>query len=182
MKHLGTQRLETERLLLRRFEMDDADAMFTNWASDHEVTKYLTWPTHTSVAVSSAVLRDWTANYEQPDYYQWAIVWKGSGEPIGSIAVVSQNDKVGKAEVGYCIGRSWWHRGITAEALQAVIKFLINEVGMQRVSARHDPRNANSGAVMRKCGMRYEGTLRCDDWNNLGVCDACIYSILASEL
>lgn len=67
------------------------------------------------------------------------------------------------------------------EALGAVIGFLFDEVGMNRVEARHDPRNPNSGAVMRKCGMKYEGTLRQSDWNDQGICDASWYSILAED-
>ena len=59
--------------------------------------------------------------------------------------------------------------------------FLFDKVGIQRVESRHDPKNPNSGAVMRKCGMKYEGTLRKADWNNQGICDACYYSLLASE-
>jgi ribosomal-protein-alanine N-acetyltransferase len=64
------------------------------------------------------------------------------------------------AHIGYCIGRKWWHSGITSEALESVIQFLIEEVGLNRIESRHDPRNPNSGAVMKKCGMKYEGTLR----------------------
>ena len=63
MNHKGTVTLETERLILRRFTMDDADAMFQNWASDDEVTKYLTWPTHTDVSVSKTVINSWLELY-----------------------------------------------------------------------------------------------------------------------
>ena len=63
MKHCGTQTLETDRLLLRRFVVDDADAMFQNWASDPEVTKYLTWPPHADAEVSKAVLEAWVSSY-----------------------------------------------------------------------------------------------------------------------
>ena len=80
MQHLGTKRLETQRLILRPFTMDDAPAMFANWASESEVTKYLTWPTHTGVDVSEKVLVDWVGHYGEPDYYQWAIVPKDVGE------------------------------------------------------------------------------------------------------
>ena len=59
MRHCGTQLLETDRLILRRFETGDAEAMFRNWASDPNVTKYLTWPAHTGIGVSKAVLEDW---------------------------------------------------------------------------------------------------------------------------
>ena len=178
MNHLGTQTLETPRLILRPFTLEDAPVMYRNWASDPEVTKYLTWPTHPSVQVSQMVLSDWVSCYEKKDYYQWAIVLRETGEPIGSMAVVSQRDDVGKAEIGYCIGRRWWRQGITPEALSAVIRFLMDEVGMQRIEARHDPRNPASGAVMRKCGMTFEGTLRRSDWNNQGLCDASYYAIV----
>lgn len=179
MKHLGTVELITSRLRLRRFNLADADAMFANWASDPEVTKFLTWPAHADANVSRCVLESWLDGYEKDNYYQWAIEFEG--EPVGSISVVSVNDSVETVQIGYCIGRRWWHKGITSEALEAVIKFFFEEVGVNRVEARHDFNNPNSGAVMRKCGMQYEGTLRQSDRNNQGICDACWYSILRSE-
>lgn len=181
MKHLGTKRMETERLLLRPFTLDDAEVMFYSWASDPEVTKYLTWPAHESVEVSRWVLSDWCSHYGEPDYYQWAIVPKELGEPIGSIAVVRADNQAQWVEIGYCIGKQWWHRGYVSEALKALIAFFFEEVGVGRIQARHDPRNPNSGAVMRKCGLVCEGTLRRADVNNQGICDECIYSILREE-
>lgn len=182
MEHKGTKRIGTKRLILRRFTIDDAAAMYKNWASDTGVTKYLMWQAHKDVSVSAEVLRDWVSNYAKNDFYQWAIVFKEfSDDPIGSIAVVSADETVGKAHIGYCIGKPWWHKGIMSEALGAVIDFLFDEVGVNRVESRHDPRNPNSGAVMKKCGMKYEGTLRRSDHNNQGICDASYYGILADE-
>ncbi len=181
MNHLGTQTIEAARLTLRRFTMADAEPMLRNWASDPEVTKYLTWPPHANVEVSRMVLSDWVKNYEKPDFYQWAIILKETGEPIGSISAVHLSDSVGLAHIGYCIGQPWWHRGYTSEALKAVIDFFFDRVGANRVEARHDPRNPHSGGVMRKCGMQYEGTLRQYDRNNQGICDASWYGILAGE-
>ena len=181
MKHLGTKYLETERLILRPFAIEDAQAMFDNWASDPEVTKFLTWPTHASVEISAMVLADWTSHYGEENFYQWAIVPRELGQPIGSIAVVNQKDGMASVEIGYCIGRNWWHRGIMTEALQRVIEFFFREVGANRVEAQHDANNPNSGAVMRKCGMTLEGTLRQAGQNNRGVCDLCVYAILAED-
>ena len=76
MIHRGTQSIETERLLLRRFSISDADAMYNNWASDPEVTKFLTWSAHSSVIDSRAALEAWVSSYSQKNYYQWAIVLK----------------------------------------------------------------------------------------------------------
>ena len=119
MKHLGTKQLETERLILRRFRVSDAQAMYENWARDSEVTKYLTWPAHRGPEVSEAVLSAWAKDYAQ--------------------------------------------------------------VGVNRVECRHDSNNPHSGMVMKKCGMRYEGTLRQADRNNQGLCDACMYGLLRSD-
>ena len=180
-EHKGTQTLETSRLILRRATREDAEAMFRNWASDPEVTRYLTWPTYEKVETAYAILDMWVPEYENPAFYQWFIVPKELGEPIGSISVVRQRDDIGEAEIGYCIGSAWWHRGFMSEALKVVIEFLFTEVGMNRISARHDPRNPNSGAVMRKCGMQYEGTSRASDRNNQGICDIATYGILRND-
>ena len=181
LTHKGTQTIETERLILRQARREDAEPMFRNWASDPEVTKYLTWPTYEKVETAHQILDLWASEYEKPDYYQWMIELKEIGEPIGSISVVRQNERVEEAEIGYCIGRRWWHQGVTSEALAAVIDWLFAEVGMNRVAARHDPNNPHSGGVMRKCGMTYEGTMRSADRNNQGICDTAQYAILRNE-
>ena len=59
--------------------------------------------------------------------------------------------------------------------------FLFDTVGYNRIESRHDPRNPNSGKVMMKCGMKFEGTMRSSDWNNQGICDASYYALLRSE-
>ena len=182
MKHCGTRTLETGRLVLRRFCINDAQAMFDNWAGDCEVTKYLTWPTHENVETSRAILADWVSGYEKDDRYQWAITLKENGDaPIGSIGVVKKNDDIQMVHIGYCIGQSWWNRGIMSEALSALIKFFFEEVGAIRIELYHDTRNAASGKVMQKCGLIYEGTFRQAERNNQGICNAAMYAILAEE-
>ena len=181
LTHKGTQTIETQRLVLRCAELTDAEAMFRNWASDPEVTKYLTWPPHTSLEVSRRILENWVEANAQIDRYHWMIVLKELGQPIGSITVVEHRDDIGEAEVGYCIGKQWWHKGLVTEAMMAVMGYLFDQVGMNRVEARHDLNNPHSGGVMKKCGMRYEGTLRRADRNNQGICDTAVYGMLKEE-
>ncbi len=181
MNHLGTVPIETERLLLRRFTMEDADTAFRNWMSDPAVTKFLRWPTHKSIDVTKWVLNDWISQYKDPTFYSWAIVLKEPGEPMGSIAVVEQDERTAKIQIGYCIGRLWWHQGYTSEALSALLPFFFEQVGANRVESMHDPKNPHSGDVMKKCVLRYEGTLRQADWNNTGIVDACMYGMLAED-
>lgn len=180
MNHLGTRELATDRLTLRRFEIEDAEYMFYNWASDEEVTKYLTWPAHESVEVSENVLKEWVSNYSDVKYYQWAIELNDLEQPIGSIGVVKSNEATECMTVGYCIGAKYWNKGYTSEALREVIRFLIAEVGVGRVESYHDTNNPNSGKVMASAGMEYEGTLRRADVNNQGICDVAYYSKIRS--
>lgn len=134
MRHQGTKTIVTKRLILRQFTMEDAPAMYRNWASDLEVTKYLTWPTHSSAEVSRQVLIDWTGQYEDNTFYQWAIVPKEFGEPVGSIGVVRLNEQAQLAHIGYCIGANWWHQGITSEAMQVICSMMLALTGWNPVT------------------------------------------------
>ena len=182
MNHLGAKTIETERLILRPFKLSDAEPMYNNWANDPEVTRYLTWQPHKNVEATREVISRWIKEAEDPENYQWAIVLKELDEPIGSISVVALVNERDIVSIGYCIGRKWWHQGITSEAFEAVIRFMFDEVGVNRLEARHNVFNPNSGGVMKKCGLTYEGTLRqaaSDNSNSL--IDLCVYSILRSE-
>lgn len=127
MKHCGTQKLETDRLILRRYISEDAISMYKNRASDEDVTKYLMWQPHLSPEVSRSVTDEWVRQYANENFYHWAIVLKENGnEPIGDIAVVNMNEKVSMAHIGYCLGKKWWHQSIMSEALKAVTDFLFD--------------------------------------------------------
>lgn len=181
MEHKGTVTLETERLILRKFREEDIVPAYRNWCSDERVTEFLRWPTHRNLETTERIVRGWIEESGRNDVYQWAIVLREIDEPIGTISVVDRNEALDILHIGYCIGSRWWHQGITSEAFAAVIDFLFREVGANRIESQHDPDNPYSGAVMKKCGMTYEGTLRQADFSNRGIVDACIYSILKRE-
>lgn len=181
MIHKGTVHLETERLILRRYVLEDAEAMFRNWVNDPDVTRFLTWQPHGSIDVTRKILLSDIAKYEDLSHYQWAVMPKSLTEPIGGINVVRTDESCHCFEIAYRMGKAWWNQGFASEALTAVIKFLFEQVGANRIAATYDTRNPNSGAVMRKCGMSYEGTLRQSGYNNQGIYDAAYYSILAED-
>ncbi|MDR1089253.1 MAG: GNAT family N-acetyltransferase [Coriobacteriales bacterium] len=181
MNRKGTVTLETKRLLLRQFALEDAAAVFRNYACDPEVTKYLIWPPHKSVRMSEAWCALNVNSYTDATYYSWTIVLKELGEPIGGISVVEQDARAQVARIGYCIGRAWWHQGYTTEALKTVVAFLFDEVGFNRIESDHDPRNPNSGKVMEGAGLTYEGTHRQADWSNQGICDSMVYALLKED-
>ena len=173
--------LKTHRLILRRFTTDDAEDMYRNWASDPEVTKFLTWPCHSSPEATRTLLEQWDARYEDGGYFNWAIEDREINQVIGNIAAVKLNEEIASMEIGYCLSRSCWGNGIMPEALVAVMGFLFREVGIERISACHDINNAKSGRVMEKAGMLYEGTLRRASKNNQGICDIAVRAALRSE-
>lgn len=181
MDHRGTKVLETERLLLRPFRTEDAEAMFRNWASDPEVTRFLTWPPHASPELTRSLTAQWAEAAGDRRVYQWAIVSKAQGEPIGSLSVVRIDEGTESMELGYCIGKRWWGQGLMTEAVRTVVAYLFAEVGALRVCARHDVENPASGAVMRRAGMTKEGVLRQGGRNNRGIVDTAVYSILRDE-
>ena len=181
MQHKGTVELYTDRVFLRKFKFDDASAMYKNWQSDPEVTKYLTWQAHQNINETKAVLDSWISQYAKPDFYQWAIALEGSCEPIGSISVVDCDEKTNTLEIGYCIGQEWWHQGYTKRALKLVIKFLFEEVKAERLIVKHDVNNPNSGLVAKTCGMHYIETQPEGEKNNQGISDAVVYALNKDE-
>ena len=181
MNRTGTQIIETARLILRPFQAGDAEDMFSNWASDPEVTRYLTWPSHHSIEITRMLLDDWIPRYADGGYFNWAIVWKESGRVIGNISVVRLEEAIEAAEIGYCLSRSCWGNGLMPEALRAVMDYLFDTVGISRIYAGHDANNPNSGRVMTKAGMKQEGVLRAAGKNNQGVCDMVIHALLRND-
>ena len=181
MNKAGTQRIETQRLILRRFRVEDAENMYHNWASDPEVTRFLTWPEHASVEVTKSLLSLWVSRYEDGDYFNWAMEYKETGEVIGNISVVKLIEEIAAAEMGYCMGKAYWGQGLMPEALKAVMEYLFDVVGLNRIAASHDVNNPKSGRVMDKAGMKQEGILRAAGKNNLGICDVVMHSAIRAD-
>lgn len=158
LNHKGTKEIHTNRLLLRKYRLSDAEEMFENYANDDRVTKYLPWKPYSNPADVIPFLEMTIKKYEEISTYNWAIIYQGS--VIGGISAMSIDTMRNNCEVGYCIGYDFWNKGITSEALAAVITFLFDEVGMHRIMAKHDIENPASGEVMKKCGMIYEGRFK----------------------
>lgn len=177
LNHKGTKELCTDRLLLRKYRLSDAEQMFENYAGDERVTKYLSWKAYSNSSDIIPFLEMSIKDYEKPSTYHWAIEYEG--RMIGSISVMSVDELRNNCEVGYCIGYDYWNKGITSEALAAVIAFLFEEVGMHRIVAKHDGENPASGEVMKKCGMTYEGRFKEYYLRHDGTySDACVYGIV----
>lgn len=123
MNHKGTVNLESERLLFRRFELEDSKHMYENWASLETVTTYLTWKPHPSELETKEIITLWQREYRRKDFYQWAIILKENNENIGVISVVDSNESISSVTIGYCLSDLYWNHGYMTEALERVLEF-----------------------------------------------------------
>ena len=180
MLHRGTMTLMTDTLYLRRFVADDTEPLFRNLFSDAEAMRFLQWNVHTKIDETGALLSCFIDGYMKTDYYVWAIILKDSTEPIGFVDT-TVDESISAIKIDFGIGKQWWRKGYSSNALSAVIRFFFEKIGVNRLYATHDPRNPNSGAVMKKCGMKYEGTLRQARCRKGEYSDRVMYSILIED-
>ncbi len=177
--HKGTQIIKTERLILRKYNINDVEDIFANYATDKKVTKFLSWQPYKNIDSLKDFVSSQVLNYTN-NIYNWVIEY--SGQVIGSVSVINTDEKNESCEIGYCLGFKFWNMGLMTEAVSAVIKFLFLEVGYNRIYAKHDIENPASGKIMTKCNMIYEGRLREHYLRYDGTySDSLIYSIIKSE-
>lgn len=185
MKHKGTVKLESERLILRRFVPNDLQSMFRNCWSDFEVWRWTSYDPMNSiddVLTPNNIFTDfWFAKYKNSNHYDWAIQSKTTNEVIGRIRGMNPNDRIQQVELAYELGKDWWNQGYASEAVRSVIDFFFNEIRFYRISANHADENPASGRVMQKSGMIYEGCSRQGFVCNAGRFNGMNYAILAED-
>lgn len=160
LTHIGTTDIQTDRLILRRFEYTDIDSMMRNWVSDEEIQWGYGEPVYSTPDEVNRLLNKYISSYANEDYYRWAIIEKVSNECIGQIAFYHVDSKNHLGEIEYCIGSSYQGKGYATEATKAVIAYGFNQINFHRVQICCRDVNEASRKVIEKCGLTYEGTLR----------------------
>lgn len=181
MPNHGTIELNTARLLLRRFTIEDAEAVYEKLASDANVTRFLGWDKMTNIDIAKIHIRKWINQYDNFAYYNWAIVTLDSNEVIGNIAVVNLDDALECATLGYCLAHTFWGQGIMVEALNKVIDYLMSAEDIERVEAYYDIANPRSGRVMQKVGMIPEGIVVQGAKDKTGTVDKGLYYVTKEQ-
>ena len=177
MEHKGTQVLRTERLILRPITPEDAESVY-RWMGDPEVCKYERWSPHPNSGYSYGYIQA-VYRYESATAYQWGV--ECNGGLIGSVSIVGVDDFDHKATLGYCIARAFWSQGYATEAVKAVLAFMFQEVGLNRIEASHSVQNIASGRVLEKAGMKREGFAKEYYWCSLGFQDSQLYGITKNQ-
>jgi len=143
--------METERLILRKLTMNDAEAMFENWTNDEEVCRYLTWLPHRSIEVTREILEDWVDDYDDPKTVRFGIEIKENHDLFGEIDIVKWVD--GLPVLGYASCRKYWGKGYMTEAAQAMLEYLFS-LGYNKVLLELDERNVGSIHLAEKLGFK----------------------------
>ena len=172
--------LLTDRLRIRKLTMRDAEDIFL-YSRDREVARHVLWEAHRSIGDSRAYLRYMLRKYRLHEPASWGIEYRATGHIIGTIGYMWIQSDNAAAEVGYSLSRQYWNQGIMTEALKAVIAHSFGSLNLNRVEAQHETTNPASGAVMRKCGMIREGTLRSRLCNKGRYVDVDLYAILRKD-
>lgn len=172
--------IETNRLILRKMMVKDYEDMYA-YACRFDVTKYLTWKPHTSPNYTKEYLEYIATKYSLGEFYDWAIIDKQNAKMIGTCGFTRFDFHSNCAEVGYVLNPEYWGRGYATEAVQTVINFGFEKIGLTRIEAKYMQGNEASRRVMEKVGMTYEGMMRSavlvgNEYKNIGIC-----SILLNE-
>ena len=131
--------------------------MFTGWAQDLEVTRYLTWHPHKSIEESHEIIKLCLKLWEGEDDHPYMLTLKENDHPIGMIALHPDGFKVA---LGYVLAKRYWGKGYMTEATREMTKWLLKQPDVFRVFATCDVENLASARVMEKAGMTREGLLR----------------------
>ena len=179
-RYFEMEPIETERLILRRLELGDAQDIF-DYGRDPEVARHVLWDAYTSVSEARGYIRAMQRHYRAGEPASWGIELKATGRIVGTIGYMWHQEENASVEVGYSLARALWNQGIMTEALSAVIAYSFDTLHLNRVEAQHELTNPASGEVMKKCGMLREGTLRQRLRNKGRYVDVALYAILRDD-
>ena len=154
--------LETERLILRPWREEDAEALYS-YAKDPDIGPPAGWPPHTDVENSRQIIKNVLA---VPETY--ALCLK-DGAPIGSIGLklkgsTDMTDREDECELGYWLGKPFWGQGLIPEAARELLRYAFRELGMGAVWCGYYEGNEKSKRVQEKCGFTYRCTRENIEW------------------
>ena len=173
--------LQTDRLLLRGWEPTDVEAVFA-YASDPEVTPFVAWDQHRSLADSQAFLDGFVAEHYAGEEFDYCICLRSDpAVAIGGLGLYWHSLPHRTMELGYVLRRSSWGNGFVAEAGRRLIRHAFETTDAARIFAPIFAQNAKSRRAVEKMGLTFEGVLRSAVRCRGQRWDEAIYSILRGE-
>lgn len=151
--------LTTERLILRPYTLDDAPEL-QRLIGERDVAKTLMSVPHPYPDGAAEEFINEHFTRAGKGEHQFAITHRKEGYLIGGTGFNQVDQEAERAEIGYWIARPYWGNGYGTEAARAMLKFVFEVMDLNRIHAAHFSNNPASGKIMRKIGMKYEGSRR----------------------
>ncbi|NLR68600.1 GNAT family N-acetyltransferase [Chitinophaga varians] len=172
--------LSTEQLVLRPITEKDTAALFSLFSKE-EVTRYMDIDAFTNITEATQIITYFRERWEKQEGMRWAITFKGKDELVGTCGFHHWNKTHYKIELGYDLLPSYWGKGIMTTAIGQILRFVFEELQLNRVEAFVDPLNAASSRLLGRVGFRHEGMLRDAFFEKGKFVDADLYSLLRRE-
>ncbi len=172
--------LTTARTRLRKIRLEDADDLYA-YGRDPEVSRFVGWDTHRSIADAELFIEASLDKYERGDVADWGIEHGANGSFIGTVGYLWWETHEAAAEIGYVLAKPYWGQGLMTEIASEVMRFGWDVMGLNRIQAHTEPENVGSRRVLEKCGMQFEGCLRERVRSGDGFVDLLLYAALRSE-
>lgn len=173
------EKLETPRLVLRRFRDDDLTP-FVAYRNDPRVAEYQDWKSYDEVQGKDLIEGVKNKTPGEEGYFQFALAYKTTGELIGDLMLKTQEDKR-LADIGYTLSYAFQGQGLATEAVTATIEYAFNVLKMHRLSASVDPRNVASLKLLERLGFRKEAHFVKSLWFKGAWADDVVYGLLEEE-
>lgn len=154
MEKIGTIVIETNRLVLGRYKMDDAKIVHEHLRGDERIVPYVLWNVSKSLSETTVIMEKWMIEYQDPFKFRWKITDKEDKKFIGNFGVGGFND--GTAMIGYELAFDEWGKGYAIEAANGVLKFMFNEVKVKSLIGEVDQRNNASRKLLIRLGMKFK--------------------------
>jgi [ribosomal protein S5]-alanine N-acetyltransferase len=169
--------IETDRLLLRSLEADDAAEMFLLRNND-DVMKYIEKARPKTIEETREMIQKILDEVEKGNAVHWAITQKGNNILLGSISYHRIYKEHFRAEIGYMLHPDFWKKGLTMEVIKAVVHFGFEKMGLHSIEANINPDNNASRQLLLKAGFIREAYFKENYYFNGQFLDSEIYSLV----
>lgn len=157
LNKVGTQEIETKRLLLRRMKATDSEDMFNHWACDPCVSKFYSWEPHKHISETEQMIKTWMAQYDDSLYFHWIIIDKETQKAIGTFYINHIDEENRTGTINCILAQRVWGKGLATEITQSVITYGFKTVNFKKLYSHHHEDNIGSGKALVKSGFHFTG-------------------------
>ena len=182
LNKVGTQEIETKRLILRRMKISDSEDMFNNWASDPCVSEFYSWKPHKNILETEQIIKTWVAQYKDPLCFHWIIIDKETQKAIGTFYInhIDENNCTGT--INCILARQVWGKGLATEITQSVISYCFEKINFKKIFSHHHENNIGSGKALVKAGFHFTDKRYHEYEDNWGINGNYLHYVIENRL